>query len=212
MRKIFKVLVSALLYISIIISNIFIISTAIYKTPNIAGYTTVQVMSSSMKNSHIDKGDVRVIKLGNKYDFTIGDIIAFKQDDIIIYHEIIDKTGEAFITKGSSNKYPDAKLVYRDDILGKQAIDHDFSFIFNTTGHIIFITLVYFNVIYYSTFMIKDIILEDKQKVNQSTKRNKSKAFIPLIIFTLITTNLMPVYCYSSNRLLVTSKFEINNS
>ena len=72
---------------------------------------------------NINKGDVVIIKkLDNYESLKIGDVLAFKHDNIIIVHRIVNIIEEDgkyyFYTKGDNNNSEDNFAIYEDLIVG----------------------------------------------------------------------------------------------
>ena len=72
---------------------------------------------------NINKGDVVVIEKTNNYkNIKIGDVLAYKYDNIIIVHRVINILKENdeyyFYTKGDNNNSEDNFVIYEDMIVG----------------------------------------------------------------------------------------------
>ena len=61
-----------------------------------------------------------------------GDIIAYRLDDIIVTHRVVDITAEGYITKGDNNDSEDIAPVSEEQIVGKNI------FSIKNAGYIIF--------------------------------------------------------------------------
>jgi signal peptidase len=95
------------------------------------GFKPVFVVSNSMQNAGINKGEYQIVKKIAPEKLIKLDIIAFKHGDDIVIHRIVkislDENGERiFKTKGDNNSAPDSFSAKESDILGKY-IDNDFS-------------------------------------------------------------------------------------
>lgn len=107
---------------ALIIPTILVI-IMVYLTSGYFHYYAIAIASGSM-HPEIKKGDVVVIeKVSNNYDtLAIGDIIAFKYNDVIIVHRIVNIVSENdeyyFYTKGDSNNNVDNFAISEDMIIG----------------------------------------------------------------------------------------------
>lgn len=95
----------------------------VYFTSGYFKYYTIVIASGSM-SPKIDKGDVVVIeKLENNDKLKKNDVIAYKYNNVIVVHRIIEiiKTGEEnyYYTKGDSNLVEDSYTITKDMIVGK---------------------------------------------------------------------------------------------
>jgi len=95
----------------------------VYFTSGYFKYYTIVIASGSM-SPEIDKGDVVVIeKIKNKDKLKKNDVIAYKYNNIIVVHRIIEiiKTSEEnyYYTKGDSNLVEDSYAITEDMIVGK---------------------------------------------------------------------------------------------
>ena len=101
-----------------------IIKSKIYpnKIADFMGYKPFIVLSGSME-SNINIGDLVIVKETNVSDIKKEDIIAFRKDDIVITHRVIDtveKDGSIYFkTKGDNNNTADEALVSENDLEGK---------------------------------------------------------------------------------------------
>ena len=105
----------------IMIFPIVIIATLIYFYSGYFRFFTLAIASGSMRPT-IEIGDIVIID--QKYnDLEINDIIAFKKENAIIVHRIIDKikcgNEYYYYTKGDANNSPDNFTVEEDMVLGK---------------------------------------------------------------------------------------------
>ena len=85
-------------------------------------YWTIAIASGSM-TPNIDKGDLVVINQRiDKQKLEVGQVLAYKNGDIIIVHRIneivISKNGNCYITKGDANNSDDGLLIDEDMIIG----------------------------------------------------------------------------------------------
>lgn len=118
MKKFLKIF-----YKILIIFLIFILVYVMYskfvlkeKVTKVFGYGFLVVISGSME-PEIKKGELIVIKDNSKY--LIGDIITYKENDLLVTHRIVEIPKENFyITKGDSNNTEDLEIS-KDKIIGK---------------------------------------------------------------------------------------------
>lgn len=147
MRKILGILVDVVIGIALVISLIFIISS-INGTPNFLGFTLIKVQSGSMSASGINVGDIRLIHKTNNYN--VGDIIAFKHGHYVYFHQIVGVAENGgFITQGSSNSVVDIGVVEICDILGKQVINADVSWLTSIYIKLVALGITYFLFMWY---------------------------------------------------------------
>ncbi|MCM1284970.1 MAG: signal peptidase I [Acetobacter sp.] len=112
-----------------LLSNLtIIVKGAIYpdSPPSVWGVTPLVVQSGSMSGTaadHIEVGDLVLIDKVDTQDLKEGDIIAFKDKNIIVTHRIKsiekDENGKLlFTTKGDANNVEDANSVTADNVVG----------------------------------------------------------------------------------------------
>ena len=93
----------------------------LYLTSNMFRFTALAIGSNSMKGS-INKGDVIIIDKKAK-KINVKDVIAFKEQGVIIVHRIIDINenldSQKYQTKGDANDTADAWKVRDQDVVGK---------------------------------------------------------------------------------------------
>lgn len=127
LSKVFKNVVSIILVI--ILLPIFLIFAVILvdswihpdQIPSFFGWKPFIVLSGSME-TEIYAGDVAVVKTVDPSTLKVGDVIAFKDKEIVITHRIIDieeEDGEThYYTKGDNNNVEDKGFVRPDEIEG----------------------------------------------------------------------------------------------
>ena len=94
-------------------------------------FYAVAIASGSM-NPKIEKGDLAIIDHKYKYDkLDIGQVIAYKRDNIIIVHRIVKKINInneiLYYTKGDANNNIDDLIINKDMIIG--IVDHRIKYI-----------------------------------------------------------------------------------
>ena len=115
--KAFNIIKNIILDIIIVILIIFIIIGFINKKKPVPifNYYFFTVMTGSMQDA-LYPGNSIIVKKVN--DYSVGDIITYKQDDIYVTHRIVKIDGNKVVTKGDANKDNDPEIS-KDDILGK---------------------------------------------------------------------------------------------
>lgn len=108
--------------IALIIPTILVI-IIVYLTSGYFHYYAIAIASGSMY-PQIKKGDVVIIeKVSDNYDtLKVGEVIAFKYNDVIIVHRIVNIVSENdeyyFYTKGDANNNVDNFAISEDMIIG----------------------------------------------------------------------------------------------
>ncbi len=124
MKKFLSIIIWIILIMVLFVNSVILISSFVNKdeVPSFFGWKPFITLSGSMQ-SEIYAGDLSVVKEIDTEDLKVGDVIAFRQDDIIITHriaEIVEENGEKrFITKGDNNNNRDIYPVYSNMIEGK---------------------------------------------------------------------------------------------
>ena len=122
-------LVFCILFGFLLICNLtIIIKGSIHpdEPPSVLGVTPMAVMSGSMSGTaedHIEVGDLIFIGKADPDELAVGDVIAFKQDDTVVTHRIVEvQTGEngemQWITRGDANNAEDQVPVTEDNLVG----------------------------------------------------------------------------------------------
>lgn len=124
MKKILYYVLFLVIVLPFLIFNLtLIIKSKLYpnKIADFMGYKPFIVMSGSMETT-INIGDLVIVKKVNSSSIHAGDIIAFKNGNIVISHrvkEIINDSGTyKFKTKGDNNNVADDFIVNSDAIEG----------------------------------------------------------------------------------------------
>lgn len=124
MKKILYYILFLVIVLPFLIFNLtLIIKSKLYpdKIADFMGYKPFIVMSGSMETT-INIGDLVIVKKVNSSSIHIGDIIAFKNGNIVISHrvkEIINDSGTyKFKIKGDNNNVADDFIVSSDAIEG----------------------------------------------------------------------------------------------
>lgn len=122
-KKIISILVLIIILPILFVNIIILVDSAMHpnEVPGFFGYKPFIVLSGSMEDE-INSGDLVLTKECDANDLKKGDIISFKENEIVITHRIIDITdndGEKhFITKGDNNENEDPGYVTADKIEG----------------------------------------------------------------------------------------------
>lgn len=124
MKKILYYILFLVIVLPFLIFNLtLIIKSKLYpdKIADFMGYKPFIVMSGSMETT-INIGDLVIVKKVNSSSIHIGDIIAFKNGNIVISHrvkEVINDSGiYKFKIKGDNNNVADDFIVSSDAIEG----------------------------------------------------------------------------------------------
>ena len=124
MKKILYYVLFLVIVLPFLIFNLtLIIKSKLYpdKIADFMGYKPFIVMSGSMETT-INIGDLVIVKKVNSSSIHTGDIIAFKNGNIVISHrvkEVINDSGTyKFKTKGDNNNVADDFIVSSDAIEG----------------------------------------------------------------------------------------------
>ena len=113
------ILAPILFFSSVILINSY---TNPNKVPSFFGWKPFIVLSGSME-TEIYSGDIAVVKEVNLKEINKNDIIAFKEDDIVITHRVVDIVNEngtiKYKTKGDNNNVEDNGYVLAEQVEGK---------------------------------------------------------------------------------------------
>lgn len=115
--KITSGLLYAVLFLVLAYNIYNLIARVVFKQdlPKLFGTAGAVVVSGSMHPA-IEVGDMVIIKEQDGYK--VGDIVTFREGNMMITHRIIDSTPGGFITKGDSNTGNDGEITL-DRIEGK---------------------------------------------------------------------------------------------
>ena len=122
-KSILNVLVFAILLVILFINGTILIDSLMHKdeVPSFFGWKPLIVLSGSMEDV-IYSGDLAIVKEIEPSKLKKDDIIAFRHDEIVIIHRIVDVVTEdgvvKYKTKGDSNQTADKKLVLSENIEG----------------------------------------------------------------------------------------------
>lgn len=122
-KKIISIIVLILLLPVLIVNSVILINsyTKPDEIPSFMGWKPFIVLSGSME-TEIKTGDIVVVKEVPIEDIKLNDIIAFKEDGIVITHRIVEIKDESglrkYITKGDNNNVQDSGFVLNEQIEG----------------------------------------------------------------------------------------------
>lgn len=122
-KKIISIIILIILITILFVSGTILIDSYLYpdEVPSFFGWKPFIVLSGSME-TQISAGDIVVVKEIDTQNLKKGDIIAFKEDDVVITHridEVEEKDGQVqYITKGDNNKTQDIGSVLPNQIEG----------------------------------------------------------------------------------------------
>ena len=178
MKKIGKILSTVFVIIITIYCSSIIIQKIMWKdkTPNIFGVKNYIVLSGSMDPT-IEVGDIVFVK--ETKDVKEKDIIAFKVENSIVTHRVVEKikkdSNTYYRTKGDANKSVDNELVKASDIEGR------YVFRVGKIGKIIMFLKTKFGLFYFVICLIVYLylcrltIIKDRFKFNSWEETQKKK-------------------------------------
>lgn len=124
MKKLFIGFLLIIILAVLFINSVILISSWINpdEVPGFFGWKPFITLSGSME-TEIFAGDLAIVREVPAETLKIGDVIAFKQGDIVITHRIIKIQNEngslEFITKGDNNNTQDLLPVKSENVEGK---------------------------------------------------------------------------------------------
>lgn len=122
-KKIISIIILVIALPILFVNVVILADSALHpeEVPSFFGYKPFIVLSGSMRNV-INDGDLVLSKECDTESLKVGDIISFKEDEVVVTHRIIDivsENGEKhFITKGDNNDTQDSGFVLADNIEG----------------------------------------------------------------------------------------------
>ena len=123
MKKILSIICIIILLPVLFVNSVILINSWIHpdKIPSFFGWKPFIVLSGSME-SEIYSGDIVVVKEVDKENLKVNDVIAFKNDDIVVTHRIVEIVNEngttKYITKGDNNNTQDKDYVLPENVEG----------------------------------------------------------------------------------------------
>ncbi len=122
-KKIVTILVLIILLPILFVSTVILVDSYTHKDkiPSFFGWKPFIVLSGSME-TEIYPGDIVVVKNVNTDTLKVNDIIAYKNDNVVITHRIVSinyEEGETrYITKGDNNNVKDVHYVLPNQVEG----------------------------------------------------------------------------------------------
>lgn len=123
LKKIISIIILIILLPVLIVNSVILINsyTKPDEIPSFMGWKPFIVLSGSME-TEIKTGDIVVVKEVPIEEIKLNDIIAFKEDGIVITHRIVEIKDEnglrKYITKGDNNNVQDSGFVLKEQIEG----------------------------------------------------------------------------------------------
>lgn len=105
------------------VSSVILINSYINpdEIPSFFGWKPFIILSNSMEDT-IKSGDIAIVKVLNINEIKENDVIAFKSDEVVVTHRVVDiiNVGEEtrYITKGDNNDKNDINYVLENQIEG----------------------------------------------------------------------------------------------
>jgi len=123
MKKAISIIIVVILLPVLFVNSVILIDSLIHpdEVPSFFGWKPFIILSGSME-SEIMPGDIAIVKEVDTKSLKVGDVIAFKNDDLVITHRIKEiKTQDGktkYITKGDNNNTNDFDAVTPDQVEG----------------------------------------------------------------------------------------------
>lgn len=182
LKKVISIIVLIIILPILFVNVVILIDSAIHpdEVPGFFGYKPFIVLSGSMKNE-INAGDLVLTKEIDPETLKVGDIISFKEDEIVVTHRIVEITSEkgqkVFVTKGDNNEANDPGFVKLDNVEGLYlkkipGLGNVAMFIQTPTGIIISLSIPLAILICINLAQSKtDLDEQDKQKMKEEIER-----------------------------------------
>jgi signal peptidase I len=97
------------------------------------GHKPFIIASGSMETEYMTNSTV-IIKQGDFKQVAVGDVVAFHSatfDGKLVFHRVVKRSDQGFVTKGDNSRQPDAQVVTADNYVGHEV------FHTNLTAHYI---------------------------------------------------------------------------
>ena len=124
LKKIISVIILIILFPILFVNVVILINSMVNpnEIPSFFGWKPFIVLSGSME-SEIKAGDLVIVKEVSEGIIKEDDIIAFKKDDFVVTHRVIeiieDNSGiKKYITRGDNNNTKDSGYVVEEEIEG----------------------------------------------------------------------------------------------
>lgn len=122
-KKIISIIILIIILPILFVNVVILIDSVVNpnEVPGFFGYKPFIVLSGSMKNE-INSGDLVLTKEIEPEKLKKGDIISFREGEIVVTHRIVDiveDNGEkGFVTKGDNNEANDLNIVKFENVEG----------------------------------------------------------------------------------------------
>ena len=123
MKKAISIIIIVILLPILFVNSVIIINSIMNpdKIPSFFGWKPFIVLSGSME-SEIFPGDLAIVKDIGTEEFKVNDVIAFRSEDIVVTHRIIEIKNEngaiKYKTKGDNNNSQDVGDVLPEQVEG----------------------------------------------------------------------------------------------
>ncbi len=123
MKKAISIIIVIILLPILFVNAVILIDSLVHpdEVPSFFGWKPFIILSGSME-SEILPGDIAIVQETDVNKLKVGDVIAFKSDDIVITHRIAEikkENGEIkYITKGDNNSTNDMDPVLQKQVEG----------------------------------------------------------------------------------------------
>lgn len=123
LKKIISIIILVLVLPILFVNIVILVNSLIHpqEVPGFFGYKPFIVLSGSMKDE-INSGDLVITKECDPNSLKAGDIISFKENEIVVTHRIsrifIENGKKRFITKGDNNDEEDLGYVLPENVEG----------------------------------------------------------------------------------------------
>ena len=123
MKKAISIIVVIILLPILFVNSVILIDSLIHpdEVPSFFGWKPFIILSGSME-SEIMPGDIAIVQEIDVDKLKVGDVIAFKSEDIVITHRISEIKKEngiiKYITKGDNNNTDDMDAVLQKQVEG----------------------------------------------------------------------------------------------
>jgi len=123
MKKAISIIVVIILLPILFVNSVILIDSLIHpdEVPSFFGWKPFIILSGSMQ-SEIMPGDIAIVQEIDVDKLKVGDVIAFKSEDIVITHRISEIKKEngiiKYITKGDNNNTDDMDAVLQKQVEG----------------------------------------------------------------------------------------------
>ena len=123
MKRLISIIIVVILLPILFINSVIILNSIIHpgKIPSFFGWKPFIVLSGSME-SEIFPGDIAIVKDVETEGLKVNDVIAFRSEDIVVTHRIVEIKNEdgtlKYKTKGDNNNSQDVGYVLPEQVEG----------------------------------------------------------------------------------------------